>query len=85
MTQFGKFLVHYRSYDGLTQKKLGKLMGIQPTKVCDYEKGRRTPSFTNTVKYAKKLGIAQTTLLEIVATDKVKKINPRYRVELWRA
>lgn len=63
----GETIKHYRTEQGLTQKKLGELSGMNDVAIRKYESGKVTPKLQNLQKIAAALGIKP----EILYQDKI--------------
>jgi len=68
-----KTLKEWRKTRGLTQKSLGRLVGLAQSTIAMYESARRTPNIGIITAIAEKLGI---TLDEIDFTPYIKRSKP---------
>ena len=76
----GSRLKKARKKAGLTQSELGKLIGVEKSTICSYEKETRNPTVDNILELIYVLGVSADYLLgtdKIIKTEVVE--NPRYR------
>ena len=59
----GRNLLALRGKRKLNQRSLALLAGIQPSNLCRYEKGQKTPTLSTLAKLAKALGTSPSILL----------------------
>lgn len=60
---FGEKLVYYRSKKNMTQKALAETLGITPTRLNYWEKGKREPDIAMVRQLAKILGVSANVLI----------------------
>lgn len=70
-------LSHYRAQHGLSQTKLGKLLGMTQPQVCDLESGDHTPDFATIQRICEALGMEIT--LTIGSTQEERRPVPKTR------
>jgi len=66
---FGEAIKAYRLRHGLSQKKLAKALGIDPTTLARWEKGRSKPGAILSRRLAKLLGSSAAGVLQRIPTD----------------
>ena len=71
LTQFGENLSKYRKNSGLSQEKLGVLVGLHRTTIGEIERGEQNISLMNLVKIAGALEIKVELLIENIQPAKV--------------
>lgn len=54
----GERIKHYRIKKGLSQKKLGEILGVSQQMIGQYENSSKTPKFETLEKIAKALGVS---------------------------
>lgn len=60
----GEQIRKYRKEAGLSQKKLGEMLGVSQQHIAQYENGKRIPKLETTEKIAVALGVSTTDLLD---------------------
>lgn len=55
--ELGKELERARKESGVTQKELAKMIGLNQTRISEYEVGKRKPKLEMLIKIAKALGV----------------------------
>lgn len=71
--QLGKNIRNQRMIAGLTQKQLADKVNITPTRLCNWEKGTRTPSIKCLLAISRALEICISTLL--IGVDTTNNLN----------
>jgi len=80
---FAKLLLTYRLTEEISQEDLGKkLGGLSRGVICDYEKGRRTPSPEKAAEIANALGEIESYWVQIALQDYLREHNLNYKVKL---
>lgn len=82
---FGSLLRALRESENMTQTAFAKRIGLSIQNLNDLEKGRRIPTPTRTARIAKKLGLPQIGLIELVIRDSLAKEGFHYEVKLKSA
>lgn len=67
---FGEKLVYYRNQKGMTQKALAEAMGITPTRLNYWEKGKREPDVEMIRLLAEALDVSANVLIGFEAKEK---------------
>lgn len=63
----GKNIRYYRKMRGLTQRSLGKMVGLYDSQIGSYERGENTPRRTTLERIASALGVASEYLMADIA------------------
>ncbi len=66
---FRRNLTVYRREAGLSQVELARAMNTSPGFICDFERGRRSPTLSTIARFATALEIAPASLLSAVGRD----------------
>lgn len=74
---FHSLLRAIRLTEGLTQASLAKKLKISTTRLCDFEKGRRSPSLELARRMANALNQTPVLFLEQLLEDQLNKISKR--------
>ena len=77
---FGERLVYARNKKGLNQKQLAELIGVRRTRLCSWEKGRRTPDVSMIRKIVEALEVSEDWLMGNDNNFSMKNLteNPQY-------
>jgi len=67
-----RLIRRYRLALGLTQEKLGRLVGLTKGAVCNWETGRTLPSAANYPKLARVFGISPLELTRVIDPDETQ-------------
>ena len=80
---FQSLLHSIRTSDEVTQAELARKVGISRAKICDYEKGRRTPTLKIAAKMAKVLGYPESLFIAKIIEDQIRnaQLNIKIKVE----
>jgi transcriptional regulator with XRE-family HTH domain len=80
---FGRLLKSHRQAEELTQVQLAKLLGISKQSLNDLENGRSFPSIARSAEIARKIGLMESTLVELALQDQFRreKLNLRVSVQ----
>lgn len=81
----GSLIKAWREGDEMTQTAFAKKLGLSVQNLNDIEKGRRIPSPTRTARIAKKLGISESSLIQLSLRDSLYKEGFKYDVILESA
>jgi DNA-binding XRE family transcriptional regulator len=79
---FGSVLKAWRMSEEMSQTKMARVLGISRANLCDLEKGRKLPSPTRAIKIAKKLGMHQAHVVELVLQDTLTKERINFKVSV---
>ena len=77
---FGRLLKSYRIGEELSQVEMAKELGLSKQSLNDLENGRKIPSIRRAVQIAKKLGLLQDLIVQLVLQDQVDKEHLKMRV-----
>jgi len=80
---FGRLLKSHREGEELSQVTMAKKLGLSKQSLNDLESGRKIPSIKRAVQIAKKIGLMEDLIVQLVLQDQVnkEKINVRVTVE----
>ena len=80
---FGRLLKSHRQGEGINQVQLAKLLGISKQSLNDLESGRTLPSIGRAAEIARKIGLMESTLVELANPDLIRRerLNLKVRVE----
>jgi transcriptional regulator with XRE-family HTH domain len=80
---FNQLLHSVRSTEEMSQVELAEKCGTTKAKICDYEKGRRVPSFELAAKLAKVLGHSEALFVSKVIEDQLRlaKLDLKIKIE----
>jgi len=82
---FGALLKAWRQAEGMSQTVFAKKIGLSVQNLNDLEKGRRIPTPTRAARIAKKLGVPEIGLIQLVLRDSLVKGGFNYEVTLKAA
>ena len=77
---FGRLLKSHREGEELSQVEMAKKLGLSKQSLNDLEGGRKIPSIRRAVQIAKKLGLLQELIIQLVLQDQVDKEHIKVRV-----
>ena len=77
---FADLLRLQRKDKGLTQTEMANILGISKQKLCDFEKGRRSPSIKMAAKWAKKWKHPQDIWIQVVLQDQLRRNKLKLKV-----
>lgn len=69
-----------RECEDWTQAEYGERLGLSRQKVCDYEKGRRSPSATKAAEFARVLGYHPESFAQMIFEEQIAKAGLRLKV-----
>jgi DNA-binding XRE family transcriptional regulator len=72
---FSDLLIAHRLGEELTQVEMAKLLKISKQGLNDLEKGRKIPSIRRAVQMARKMGLLEELVVQIILQDQVSKEN----------
>lgn len=80
---FGRLLRAHRQGEGMTQVRLSQILGISKQSLNDLENGRSFPSIARSAEIARKMGLMESTLVELSIQDQIRreKLNLRVSVQ----
>ena len=70
---FGRLLKSHRQGEEMTQVQLAKLLGISKQSLNDLENGRSFPSIARSAEIARKIGLMESTLVELAIQDQIRR------------
>jgi DNA-binding XRE family transcriptional regulator len=82
---FGSFLSAARTAMGVTQEKMGRILDVSKSVICDIEKGRQMVSPKLAHKIAKKAGLSTKLAVQLCLQDQLRLSNIDMKVELKAA
>ena len=79
---FGSVLRAWRLGEELSQAEMARRLGLSRANLCDLEKGRKLPSPGRALRIARKLGMVEAHVIELVLQDLLRheKVNLRVSV-----
>ncbi len=77
-----EFVPTWRSTKELTQKELGKRLGISIANLCDIEKGRQLVSPAKAEQIAKVLGVPPQLLVKLALEEELEDAGLKYSVDV---
>ena len=83
--EFKDLLSSARSTEQMSQVKLAEKSGTTKAKICDFEKGRRTPSLELAAKMAEALGHSQALFIAKLIEEQIKNANLKLKVKIEAA
>jgi len=80
---FGRLLKSHREGEELSQVAMAKKLGLSKQSLNDLESGRKIPSIRRAVQIAKKIGLLEDLIIQLVLQDQIdkEKINVRVTVD----
>ena len=72
---FARVLKSHRLCEELTQVEMAKILKISKQGLNDLERGRKIPSIRRAIKIARKIGVLESLMVELVLQDQVRKEN----------
>jgi transcriptional regulator with XRE-family HTH domain len=81
----GAILRAFRQADETSQKDYAKILGISPQSLNDLENGRRLPTPERAARIAKKIGLPEKFLIQMVLRDSLRDAGLNYTVKLESA
>jgi transcriptional regulator with XRE-family HTH domain len=82
---FASMLRSWREAEDMSQTAFAKKIGLSVQNLNDLEKGRRIPSPSRAAKIAKKLGIAEIGVIQLVLRDSLRQEGFDYDVQIKSA
>jgi len=77
---FNELLHSLRIAEEMSQVELAALTGTTKSKICDFEKGRRTPTLEIAAKLAKALGHSEVLFITKLIQEQLKRANLNVKV-----
>ena len=78
----GEFISTWRITEELSQKELGKKIGISVSNLCDIEKGRQVVSPAKAEQIAKALGVPPQLLVRLAIEESLHEAGLKYSIEV---
>ena len=82
---FKDLLYSVRTTEQMSQVELADLAGTTKAKICDFEKGRRTPTLELCGKIAKALGHSEALFVSKLIEEQIKKANLKLKIKVEAA
>ena len=82
---FGRFLISWRTSEGLSQADFARKLGLSSANLCDLEQRRRIPGPSRAKKIARKLGLPEKGLIALALQDTLRNEGLKYSVVLEEA
>lgn len=79
---FGSVLRAWRLGEDLSQVAMAKRLGLSRANLCDLEKGRKLPSPGRAIRIARKLGMVEAHVIELILQDLLRQENVNLRVSV---
>jgi DNA-binding XRE family transcriptional regulator len=77
---FGRLLKSHRDGEELSQVEMAKKLGLSKQSLNDLENGRKIPSIKRAVQIAKKIGLLEDLIIQLVLQDQVDREHLNVRV-----
>ena len=77
---FGRLLKSHREGEELSQVVMAKKLGLSKQSLNDLERGRKIPSIRRAVQIAKKIGLLEDLIVQLVLQGQVDKEKIKVRV-----
>lgn len=77
---FGRLLKSHREGEEFSQVEMAKLLGLSKQSLNDLESGRKIPSIRRALTIAKKIGLLEDLIVQLVLQDQVNKEKIKMRV-----
>lgn len=72
---FGRLLRSHRLGEGISQVQMAKLLKISKQSLNDLESGRTLPSISRSSEIAKRIGLVESTLVELAIQGQIRREN----------
>ena len=82
---FGDLLYAVRTTSEMSQVKLAIKSGTTKAKICDFEKGRRTPTVELAAKLAKALGHSEALFVSKLIEEQLNNSGLKFKIEIKAA
>ncbi|MGH1469310.1 MAG: helix-turn-helix transcriptional regulator [Bdellovibrionales bacterium] len=82
---FGEFLYSLRSTEEMTQADLAEEAGTTKAKICDFEKGRRTPTLELAARLARALGHSEALFVKKILEEQIKEADLKLKIKIEAA
>jgi DNA-binding XRE family transcriptional regulator len=82
---FKDLLLSVRTTEEFTQADLAEMVGTTKAKICDFEKGRRTPSLELAADIADALGHSKAVFVAKLIEDQLKEANLKLKIKIEAA
>ena len=83
--KFKDLLYSVRTTEEITQVELAQKAGTTKAKICDFEKGRRTPTLELAAKLAKALGHSEALFVSKLIEEQIKDAKLRLKIKIEAA
>ncbi len=82
---FKDLLYAVRTTEEVSQVELAEKAGTSKAKICDFEKGRRVPTFELAAKLAKSLGHSEAVFVARLIEDQLKNAKLKLKIKIEAA
>ena len=82
---FKDLLYSIRTTEEMSQVELAEIVGTTKAKICDFEKGRRTPTLEMGGKLAKALGHSEALFVSKLIEEQIKDANLKLKIKVEAA
>ena len=82
---FGDLLYAVRTTSEMSQVELAVKSGTSKAKICDFEKGRRTPTVELAAKLAKALGHSEALFVSKLIEEQLNNSGLKFKIEIKAA
>lgn len=79
---FGSLLRSHRLGEEMTQVEMAKFLKLSKQALNDLEHGRKLPSIRRAVQIAKKIGLLEDYIVQLVLQDQIRKEKLNYTVKV---
>ena len=79
---FGRLLKSHRLGEEMSQVEMAKMLRLSKQSLNDLESGRRIPSIKRAVSIARKIGLMEDLLVQLVLQDQVNKEKLKFKVSV---
>jgi DNA-binding XRE family transcriptional regulator len=79
---FGRLLKSHRLGEEMSQVSMAKLLKISKQSLNDLESGRTIPSISRACEIAKRIGLAEVTLVELCIQDQINRLRLKFTVKI---
>ncbi|MBU6154415.1 MAG: helix-turn-helix domain-containing protein [Bdellovibrionales bacterium] len=78
----GEFIATWRNTEGMSQRDLGKKIGISVSNLCDIEKGRQLVSPAKAEQIAKALKVPPQLLVRLALEEALREAGLKYSIDV---
>lgn len=79
---FGRLLKSHRLGEEMSQVEMAKMLRLSKQSLNDLESGRRIPSIKRAVTIARKIGLMEDLLVQLVLQDQINKEKLKFKVSV---